>query len=207
VGLARNVRALMQGPHAPLSPVEIAKSVQGDSTLPPLQFFSAVLSVATVVTFLLWVRSAFDSARRLGVRPPRSALSIILGFFVPILCFFWPYLGLRQFDDAIEPELLPEPPPRPASDSAPHGYREPAKERRPERIHAPKAPLGWWWGIWVFQMLAGLFSSWVIAPDEWLTERLYPMGLELLSDVDAILAIVVILRIEARLAERARRLA
>jgi hypothetical protein len=198
----------MHGPEALPSPVEIVDSVHQDSILPPLQFWvSGLLSLATVATFLLWVWSAFGRARRLGVRPPRSALSVILGFFVPILCFFWPYLGLRQFDDAIEPELLPEPPPRPASDSPSHGYREAAKEKGPERTHAPRAPLGWWWGIWVFQMLAGLFWSWVMAPHGWPTDRVFPIGLELVSDVDVILAIVVILRIEARLTERARRLA
>jgi hypothetical protein len=198
----------VHGSDVPRSPVEIVESVQSDSMLLPLQFWvSGLLSLATVAAFVLWVWSAFGRASRLGVRPPRSALSVILGFFVPILCFFWPYVGLSQFDEAIEPELLPEPPPRPASDSAPHRYREAAKEKGPERIHAPKAPLGWWWGIWVFHLLAVLFWSRATVPHEWPTERVFPIGLELLRDVDAILAIIVVLRIEARLTERARRLA
>jgi hypothetical protein len=212
VGLAQNVRVLMHGPEVLRSPVEIIKSVESvpqDLTLMQIQLWvSGLLALATIVSFLVWVWSAFGRATRLGVRPERSAVSVILGFFVPILCFFWPYLGLRQFDEAIEPELMPEPPPRPAAiEAAPHGYREAAKEKRAERIHAPRPPLGWWWGIWVFHLFAGLFWSWMMAPHDWPTDRLFPIGLELVSDVDAILAIVVILRIEARLRERARRLA
>jgi hypothetical protein len=101
----------------------------------------AVRALVTVVSFLTWVWSAFERASRLGARPPRSAASVMLSFFVPVLCFFWPHLGLRQFDDAIEPERLPEPPPRPARDTGPHGYRDAAREKGPERIRAPKPPL------------------------------------------------------------------
>jgi hypothetical protein len=161
---------------------------------------TAVLALVTIASFLTWVWSAFERASRLGARPPRSAVSVMLSFFVPILNFFWPYLGLRQFDDAIEPERLPEPPPRPASDAGPHGYREAAREKGRERIRAPRPPLAWWWGIWVFLLLGWIYWGFDESPPT-------VIGLELLTDVDAILAAVVILRIEARLMERARRLA
>jgi hypothetical protein len=204
VGVVLQTQALLQGPSAELSPVQIVESVRTDPPLDVLTFVSFALSLATVVTFLVWVASAFRRAESVGAKPRRTAPTVIIGFFTPVLCFFWPYIGMRALDEAIEPELVPEPPPRPSDDAPAGGYRQAAVEKRPARTHAPRAPFGLWWALWVGPMVVD-FVWMLTRPHAWWTDHLVPMVSGLVTDLDAVLAVLVILRIEARLAERARR--
>jgi hypothetical protein len=206
VGIVRQAQEMLRGPSAELGPVQIAESVRGDSSFHVMPLLSAALFLATVFTFLVWVASAFRRAQSLGAKPGRTAPTVIVGFFTPVLCFFWPYIGMRALDDAIDPELLPEPPPRPADDALAGGYRQAAAEKRPARIDAPRAPVAWWWALWVGPMVLTLVWAWTW-PHAWWPDHIEPMVSGLLTDVDAALAVLMILRIEARLAERARRLA
>ena len=209
-GLARSA-SLALYPHFPLGPAHVAESAQdGFSLLFSIEIWgSFALKIATVVAFLAWVVSIFERAGRIDVRPRNGATRTLVGFFVPVLCFYWPYQGLRDLNDALDPDLVPEPPLRPATDAATLGYREAAIEARPARIPAPRAPVGWWWTAWMGGVVVRSVVSFaaVFAPPSWwdsslLLSWLFFDGVEVAA---AVLAVLVVLRIETRLSERTRR--
>jgi hypothetical protein len=168
----------------------------------------SMLWVACGVTFLLWVRGVHRAALATGARPAREALrKATVGYFIPIVGLWWPFVGLRALDRAIDPESLPEPPPRPESGAHALGYRDGA--RREERgTKSPSPPFGWWWGVWMITRLRpvtlGPMSTRLLSPGHFSLLLLWPWVFDVPA---AILAIIVIRRIDARLAERARRVA
>src|SRR3974390_694194 len=171
VGLVRTA-GLALYPHLPLGPVQIAQSTRdGFPLLYQIEMWgSFALKVVTIVAFLAWVVSVFERAGRIDVRPRNGATRTLVGFFVPVLCFYWPYQGLRDLNDALDPDVVPEPPLRPATDTTTRGDREAAIEERPARLPAPRAPVGWWWTAWmggtVIRFVVTFTAAWV-APDWW----------------------------------------
>lgn len=166
---------------------------------------SFVLLLVSGVLFFVWISRAFRCAKALRVPPMRySATSAIAGFFVPFLNFVRPYQALRDLDAAMEPRALPEPPPRPAPIDEAHGYREAATAQRPT-YDVRKPPLLAWWVAWLGQMAFGVAAS--AASDSWsAAAKTYTMYC-LAEAVAAALAIAVVRQMDARLHERAARLA
>jgi len=164
------------------------------------------LKLVTAICFFVWVSSAFRRAAALGARPRRfTAASVNVGFFVPILGFVRPYQGLRALDVAIDPAPLPEPPPRPAAHDETRGYREAAIAARPPSIDSRPAPLLAWWLSWLAAPFVGLLA--IAAGDS--TAAALAISVASLSTwlLCCALAALVVVRIELRLRERARKLA
>jgi hypothetical protein len=208
--IARN-GSLMLYPRSPAGPVQIVASTQnGFPLLYQIEMWgSFALKVVTIVGFLAWVVSVFERAGRIEVRPRNGATRTLVGFFVPVLCFYWPYQGLRDLNDALDPDVVPEPPLRPATDAATLGYREAAIEARPPRLPAPRAPVGWWWTAWMggmtIRFVVTFTATWV-APNWWSSPFVAAFFIfDLLDVAAAVLALLVVLRIETRLQERTRR--
>jgi hypothetical protein len=52
--------------------------------------------VAVAITFMMWLRRAAAFARRAGLPPARDPMWAVLGFFVPIVNFWFPYQVARD---------------------------------------------------------------------------------------------------------------
>jgi hypothetical protein len=171
-----------------------------------IQRTSVVLIIVGGVSFFLWVSRAFRAARELNARPIRfKAVTVNLGFFIPILNFVRPYQGLRALDDAINPAKLREPPPHPETGAHAGGYREAALADRGAPFDMRRPPLLLWWAFWLVSNFLGLLS--VAASRSWEMSLTFDAIDAAAQAVCATLAILVVRRITQRLMERARRLA
>lgn len=167
-----------------------------------------VMLLVTGVLFLRWLSQAVKVARDLQVSPPLvwTPSQAVWGFFIPFVNLVRPYQVLRDLHDVLEPAGVPEPAPRPRLDGA-AGYRKVELEKAPPPAKLPHASIGVWWALYILGGIVGRGAS-----------RSGPGALELMSSrtmsivSDAIeigsasLAILVVLAISARLAERQRRL-
>jgi hypothetical protein len=167
---------------------------------------SLALLIVTGLCFLQWTSRAFQAARRLGAAPKRfTARSVVWGFMIPILNWFRPYQGLSELDSALDPRLLPEPPPRPETTEYAGGYRQAALASGgpPQDVRRP--PLLAWWVLW----LAISALSWLrgAVGHDWTALRVFDLIESLAQAACAALAIVVVHRFGQMFTERARRLA
>lgn len=155
------------------------------------------------VFFLRWFGSAFRAARAHGAALPATlGRSGARAFFVPIVSLYRPYQALRSLDAAIDPNGVPEAPPRPREDDGVGGYRVQAAAHAtatPQR----RAPLRTWWAFWVAPV--AMYFVRLFALESWLLAHAGDT-LAYVANVGAgVFAIVVIRRLDARLAEYARR--
>jgi len=186
------------------SPMAAARAMS--ATMASLSTVASVLVMVTGIGFFVWISRAFRAATDLDARPAGyTASSVIVGFLIPILNLFRPYQGLRALDTAIDPLLLPEPPPLPEVASHAGGYREAALAGRVAAFDARPPPLLGWWVLWLGHSAIGFLTfavskSWTAV---WTIEILSAA----VQVVSAVLAIVVVHRFDQRLMERARRLA
>ena len=167
----------------------------------PMAFFfaSGAIVDACGVAFLLWVVAVRRAAASLDAEPGVvAARRAIWGFIIPIASLWWPYVGLRDFDRAIDPERVPDAPPRPNPAAHALGYRDGASAPVAHRVRFPRPPLEVWWALYVARFSVACFVG--VATGLW--------GLKYAVDcAAAIAAALVVLRIDARLGERARRIA
>jgi hypothetical protein len=165
-----------------------------------LFFVRSVASTVCGVAFLAWIASLRQAAWPLGVLPGRNAWShAFWGFVIPIASFWMPYIAFRAVDRSLDPEKLPPAPPRANAGEHALGYREAAR-MTPRGQRVPRPPIEIWWVL----NTARFFTPFVggsVGP----LRDLWWLG----AAVDcaaAVAAAIVVLRIDARLAERARRL-
>jgi Domain of unknown function (DUF4328) len=191
---------LAQGPLSAQDATTLGDVVVGFQTV------SWLLLVVGGARFLIWVLNAHRCAQDLGAGPLRySAWSTIVSFFVPIWGLVRPYQALRELSAAVDPGLVPERAPRPATTEHVQGYREPAAVPRPAARELRRPPLLAWWLVWVTITLFGLASV-VWTTGSWAALVAAGVVSRLAWVVDAVLAILVVHRIDARLRERAMRL-
>ena len=110
-------------------------------------------------------------------------------FFIPIVSFYRPYQVLRDVHDQLEPDGVPEPAPRPRLDGS-GGYRSVAMEKAPPPRTLPHAFIGAWWALFIAERIVSSFG----------------LVSEVLAIGAALLAVLVVRSVEARLEERHRRL-
>ena len=160
---------------------------------------SGAIVDACGVVFLLWVAAVRRAAASLDAEPGAAAArKAIWGFIIPIASLWWPYVGLRDFDRAIDPEHVPDAPPQPNLGAHTLGYRDGASAPVDTRVRSPRPPLEVWWALYVARFFVGCFVG--VATGLW--------GLRYAVDcAAAIAAALVVLRIDARLGDRARRIA
>jgi hypothetical protein len=167
---------------------------------------SVSLLLVTGLCFLQWVSRAFQAALRLRAVPKHfTARSVIWGFMIPILNWFRPYQGLSALDAAIDPLLLPDPPPQPETTAHAGGYRQAALAGGAPPRDVRRPPLLGWWALWLAGMVLGLARG--TAAHDWTTLRVLDLVDSLVQAACAALAIVVVHRFGLLFAERARRLA
>ena len=184
------------GATAVLHGVEIVAAAGGqtESMAPALSIGEPVSLLVTAVLFLRWLhRAVAFTAIMNPTRLKWTPAAAVWGFFMPIVGLWRPYQVVRDVHDALAPDAVPEPAPRPRLDGA-GGYRHVEMERAPAPAALPHASIGWWWGLFVGARVLGLGdaqrSTWIGAA---------------VSILSAILGGLVVRAIDGRLAERFRR--
>jgi hypothetical protein len=196
-------------PHLVVDEAPIAPELEVD----PRGLLTPLVWIACAFAFLQWVVAVHRAAVACGARPAGDALQkATVGYFAPLVSLWWPYVGLRSLDRAIDPAGLPEPPARPEPGAHALGYREGARALLSRGTKTPPPPLGSWWSCWAACSLAAHYLggiSLVLSSLGLSSTGIRPLAREIavFSAPAAVLAILVVLRMDARLAERARRLA
>jgi hypothetical protein len=177
--------------------------VQGtDSALLPLL-------VLTGIVFLMWLHQAVRLTRSLGgARLEWSPSEAVTGFFIPFLSFVRPYQVVRDLHDQLAPEIIPEPVAKVHAGEG--GYRDVRIDVPPPAMKVPHASIGVWWTLfWIGRGLASLGSALVVGSahgdDALRSQSVVRLVYDSVSIAAAVLAIVVVSAITARLVERFRR--
>ncbi|HEY1955817.1 MAG TPA: DUF4328 domain-containing protein [Polyangiaceae bacterium] len=158
-------------------------------------FAELALLVLTAVAFLRWLAHTISLASAMSPTPLAwSASSAVWTFFTPIAGLWRPYQVIRDLHAVLAPSGVPEPAPQPVLDGS-GGYRNvPMKSPPPPRA-LPHVSIGAWWGAFLATRLLG---------------RVDTPAMDLLTTVltvaSAALAVFVVRAIDARFAERYRRL-
>jgi len=152
-----------------------------------------VVSIATIVLFLMWFFRAYRNLPRLGAAQLRYGHGWAIGaWFVPILNLFRP----KQIADDIWRGSDPELPPA-AGDSW--------------RAGLVPAVFGWWWALWLISTVVDTQSARLLfradTPGELLAATIVSLAGYLLSVPAALLAAKVVRRTTQRQEARAARLA
>jgi Domain of unknown function (DUF4328) len=168
-----------------------------------------VMRLITGVLFLRWLSQAVRVTRDLQVSPHLSwtPSAAVWCFFLPVVNLVRPYRVLRDLHDRLDPEGVPEPAPRPRLDGT-GGYRKVELEKAPPPAKLPHASIGAWWALYLVggamgSAVAGNSGTGVPAL---LSTRKTLIASDAIQLCSAMLAILVVLTISARVAERRRRL-
>jgi hypothetical protein len=186
----------------------------GASSVRVLQIFDLVqwtngsmfVFVGCIVCYFRWVGAVVDRGQRLGAQfPQSSAYWATTGSFLPVIGIFMPYVGIRQIDRAIDPSRVPVVP-RPSTGDDVHGYREAAVTLSPAPAGPPRPPIAIWGALWGTRLLLGYgLNLAILDPGPAGSGDCAVAMLPIVSIGAALSAILVVRRIDARLAERARR--
>lgn len=166
------------------------------------------LLVATGVLFLLWLTKTVSATRAMITVPLRWTPSqAAWSFFIPFANLTRPYHVVRDVHDRLDPEGVPEPAPRPRPDKA-SDYRNVPVERAPLPAALPPASIGLWWGLYLAGGFVGRFAAMQTGTsiEAFKSARVGFIVSDLFEIVGAVLAIQVVRALDARLAERHRRL-
>lgn len=166
-----------------------------------------VLFIVTATLFLRWLHGLIRLTRVLGGVGMRwSASDGVWAFFIPIVSFKRPYEVLRDVYAELNPGTVPEPVARAVVDQT-TGYREVNMQAPPPATRLPDASIGAWWAAFWMGNIIGNIAA-----------RAEGSGLDALSNQNvmsatadsveafsAVLAILVVRGVTARLVERYRR--
>jgi hypothetical protein len=191
-----------------------AEAVSGPLTFPLgprslLAMASTSIFYVCGVAFFAWVVAFRRAATALDAAPGRDAARhVILGFILPIVALWWPYAGLRDFDRAVDPSRVPDAPPRPNPAEHAFGYRDAAAAPVARRAKFPRPPLELWWALFLTRYVLTSAIGFVAMRTVWPESLAVTWALQNGFDcAAAIAAALVVLRMDARLGERARRCA
>ncbi len=165
-----------------------------------------VLLLVTGILFLRWLHIVVRLSRALGVnRLQWSPSQAVWGFIIPFVSFARPYRIMRDLHDLLSPDMVPEPPMQVRAGEG--GYRDVQFEVPPAPAKLPHASIGaWWTAFWVGNILANFAGRQTGTTIEALLTRntLYSVS-DAVDIVSALLAVVVVRAVTARLLERFRR--
>jgi hypothetical protein len=165
------------------------------------------LMLVTCILFLRWLSPLVRLTRALGARTlewtPQQA---VWAFFIPVVSLLRPYQVLRDVHGALAPDVVPEPPLRSRADEA-GGYRHVEVLIPPPSGRLPRASiLAWWAFYWAGTFMAELSSKDDAKTlDALLDRNLWSNVAALIRIASAVLAIMMIRAVTARLVERYRR--
>jgi len=165
------------------------------------------LLVATGTLFLMWLHRTLKVTRALGGDTLRwTPKDAVWGFIIPFINITRPFQVMRDVHDHLAPEVLPEPPVQVQSSEL-SGYRGVEVKAPPPPVQLPHASIGAWWGFFwvgnVFGNIAARQTGTTI--DAVLARNALNAVSDAIDIVSAVLAIVVVRGVTARLVERYRR--
>ena len=166
-----------------------------------------VLLIVTGVLFLRWLHRTVRLTRALGGDTLRwTPKDAVLSFIIPLVNIARPFQVMRDLHDHLAPDVVPEPQVlvQPGDLS---GYRGVEVKAPPPPVKLPHASIGAWWGFfWVGNVFANIAAR---QHGTGLSDILLRNNLNMASDaidiVSAVLAVVVVRGVTARLDERFRR--
>lgn len=168
-----------------------------------------VMQLITGVLFLRWLFEAVRVTREFQVSPHLSwtPSAAVWGFFLPFVNLVRPYQVLRDLHDRLDPAGVPEPAPRPRLDGA-GGYRKIELEKAPPPAKLPHASIGAWWALYLIGGAVGgaVASNTGTTIPEFISSRETLIVADAIELGAAMLAVLVVLTISARVVERRRRL-
>ena len=171
-----------------------------DAVTPVVVFggMSTLISVATVVLFLLWLHRAVANARLMGRSTTCSPAEAVGAYFIPVLNFFRPYQAMKELHRASDPTTLGDAPVFRDRDDA--DYRGGAREVIAPARWAYAAPILGWWLLFALRPVV----STVALP---LTGGSAARVVGSVWDIAAAMACVLVIRsVDSRQRERCRRL-
>lgn len=191
--------AVVANPSLPRDALERA-----DSVIQALAVPSLLGVIVTGVLFVNWLKSTMQLARTFGGTLAWYPAQVFKSFLIPVINWVRPYQMVCAVHDALSSQGLPEPEARP--DEA-GGYRTVAAA--PEPVSIPHGSVGAWWAcFWVANVLGQVSANYGNATVEAFMSGSYLASLsDVVDAVAAVLAIKVVHAVDARLAERHRRLA
>ncbi len=149
-----------------------------------------------------WLKATYARARAVTESPALEEewrRGPVVGFFIPFVNLVRPYNVVKVLDEALDPDLVPEPAPKRVETGA--LYRDAAAELTSPVLKAVKhAPVGLWWALWIGRVVVQIAVSVSGHPTN--------MKIALQNGVvfgAALAAFVVIWRISERLREVERR--
>jgi len=111
--------------------------------------------------FLPWLKTTYVRARAVTESPALEEQwrrGPVTGFFIPFVNLVRPYTAVKVLDEALDPDLVPEPPPQRVETVA--FYRDAAATFTSPVLKAVKhAPVGVWWALWIGRLVVNLFSK------------------------------------------------
>lgn len=101
--------------------------------------------------FLPWLKATYERARAVTESPALEEewrRGPVTGFFIPLVNLVRPYNAVKVLDEALDPDLVAEPPPQRVETGA--LYRDAAAAfTRPVLKAVKHAPVGLWWALWL----------------------------------------------------------
>lgn len=197
--VALGFNALLCGTFAMLTAAGLADR-ETDKTLREV---GGVLSgcgmVFGALTFLPWLKVTYARARAIAPGLEKEwRRGPVMGFFIPLLHFVRPYQSVAALNAALDPELVPSPPPERVNAVA--LYRDSAVAfTSPASTLAKAAPVRLWWALWL-----GRIAAYYAARLSGSGNLMFAL-VHTLESAAALAAMVVVWRISERLREVERR--
>jgi hypothetical protein len=108
-----------------------------------------LLLIATAIVYLRWLARAVSLASTMSAtRLKWTGSAAVWAFFMPIVGLWRPFQVVRDVHDALAPDAVPEPAPRPVLDGS-GGYRHVPMKAAPPPLPVPHASIGLWWALFV----------------------------------------------------------
>lgn len=147
---------------------------------------AVLVFLTTAVLYCAWIYRSNKNVRALGAKGLRFTPGWCVGwFFVPIMCLFRPFQAVKEIYRAASPEAGAE-----------------------DWGEVPVPPLiGWWWGLWILSTFASQLEFRMSLNKNPAIVALSPWAGAAASFIDiptGILALLVVLRINSRMQEKAR---
>jgi hypothetical protein len=198
--------------HALLAQVQSGRQVEreqlaaSDVLVGTAALVQLALLFVTAVLFLRWLHRTTMASRMLGALVLWSPSDAVWAFFIPFVNIKRPYEVVKNLHDALLDPQLPQPQATVVADGA-GGYRSVQLDAPPPPNPLPAAAVGAWWATyWVSGIMGSALSRSTNVTVEGLMERhVGTVMSSLLQVVSAVLAIVMVRGVTARLAERYRR--
>jgi hypothetical protein len=198
--------------HALLSQVQAGRQVEreqlaaSDVLVATAALAQLALFLVTGVLFLRWLHRTTLASRMLGALLLWSPKDAVWSFFIPFVNIKRPYDVVKNVHDALLDPQLPQPQTTVVADGA-GGYRSVQLEAPPPPRPLPAAAVGAWWATyWVSRFInTGQSRSTDATIEGLMTHNVGTVMSSLFDVASAVLAIVMIRGVTARLTERYRR--